>query len=196
LVGSYQVVYLTGSPASGKSSVREALSGLVSPLQVFDYGEQLRAQVSRRRQGDVSYEHLRSQSAQLATPADISALDEHLIGWTETQRHTSHIVIDTHAVTREEYGFRATPFSLEQVKRLQPTLIFCLFVDPAITRERIASDPGGRRIVSEFEAGLHAGLQGSVVIGYSIALGIPAYFVHSSIPTEALAQTIAARILR
>ncbi len=94
-MGNYQVVYLTGPPASGKSSVRETLDALVSPLQVFDYGEQLRAQVSRRLQGDVSYEHLRSQSAQLATPADISALDEHLIGWTETQRRTSHIVIDT-----------------------------------------------------------------------------------------------------
>lgn len=195
-MGNYQVVYLTGPPASGKSSVREALNALVSPLQVFDYGEQLRAQVSRRLQGDVSYEHLRSQSAQLATPADISALDEHLIGWTETQRRTSHIVIDTHAVTREEYGFRATPFSLEQVKRLQPTLIFCLFVDPAITMERITSDPEGRRAVSEFEAGLHAGLQGSLAIIYSVAVGIPAYFVGSSIPPETLAQTIAARILR
>ena len=190
----YHVAYLTGAPSSGKSTVSRRLQEKVSPLAVWDYGERLRRHVEQRAGTAVSYDEVRGASARIITADDVRQVDRQLIEWVQSNRSSSHLLVDTHAVTKEDFGFRATPFSLDEIRALSPTKIFVLYVPPEVTLERIARDPAGRSTVTHFEAGFHAGLQAAVAITYAAAVGIPAYFVDSSVDIDSVVEQLVGRL--
>jgi adenylate kinase len=176
----FHVVYLTGAPSTGKSTLAGRLHEILTPLAKWDYGEELRRLVSRKLRREVTYAELRSDSAALAAVRQVQSLDAQLLLWVGRTRRRSHVVIDSHAVTKEGFGFRTTPFSLREVQRLRPTVIIALYADPSHVRARHRIDRQGRRMVTSFEAGLHTALQGSVAISYGIMTGTPVHFVDTA----------------
>ncbi|WAS96389.1 ATP-binding protein [Nannocystis punicea] len=189
-----QVIYLTGAPATGKSTLSMALQAEISSLEVWDYGERLRIALQEKQGAAISYESLRGQSARVATPQDIQALDTRLLEWVQRNRAINHLVIDTHAVTSEEYGFRVTPFDAERIRALAPTLIVNLYVSAETAERRISTDPQGRRSVNVFKAAMHTMLQSSVAVSYSILAGAPAYFLDAERPTGELVDWFRAHL--
>lgn len=185
------VIYLTGAPASGKSTLSQALRARFSELEVFAYSEQLRAMISSRTGSALEEDDIRRQSASIITREDILALDARLIEIVRTERDRRPILIDSHAVTKETYGYRVTGFSVEQIRALNPDVIVCLFTSSEVMIERIARDAMGRPTVSDFEASFHREIQASVATQYGILLGKPVYFIDSSIPLQQLAQRVA-----
>lgn len=189
----FRVLYLTGAPASGKSSVTEALAGLVAPLEVFEYGERLTRYLADRGDRSLTQQRLRRHSAALARPDDIRAVDRLLLKFVAKKRSRSHVVIDTHAVTKERYGFRVTSYSLRRFSSLNPDAICVLYTSPDVSVERIRRGPGGRPQVTEWEAGFHSALQASVAVTYGMSVGVPVYFVDSSRPIRRVAAEVARR---
>lgn len=187
----FEVVYLTGAPASGKSTLSCELRERVPSLAVFDYGDELRQHIGRRIGRDIPYDELRAASASLITYADVQSLDAHLLTWVDVARRSHPVLIDTHAVTREEYGFCVSPFSRTQLESLKPTRIVCLVVAPETTLARIDTAPAGRRDVTAFQAGFHAALQASVAATYGILIGCRIHVFDSFDGTEALAWLVA-----
>jgi len=190
-----EVVYLTGAPASGKSSLARALRNEVPSLEVFAFGERLTAHVSRLG-ANHSQENLRSQSASLITPEDVKAVDDELIAFVDFNRARAPVIVDSHAVTKESYGYRVTPYSLRNFERLNPTQIWVLYTSPDVAVQRISTDPQGRPAITEEEARFHTHLQASVTITYSMHLGVPVYFFDSSKELGALLPRLAARLTR
>lgn len=141
---AHPVIYLTGAPATGKSTTASELRSRYQELRTFAWGEEARAHVSRRTGRDISLEEFRASPASLLTPEDVRVLDERLIVWTSECRKTAPVLIDTHAVTREVYGFRTTPFSDDQWKRLRVTHMFALYASPRVVQLRLEGDPAGR----------------------------------------------------
>lgn len=192
MAGAFVVMYLTGVPAAGKSSVSRALHEVVAPLAVFEYGQRLTEYLARGRAG-LTQTGIREQSARVVTPQDVAAVDRQLIEFVETERERSHVLIDSHPVTKERYGFRVTAYSLEGIRRLAPTMICMLYTPPAVALERIGADPGGRPMISEFEAQFHTELQASVAATYAVGLGVPMYLIDSSRPLAEVASELARR---
>lgn len=190
---TYEVVYLTGAPAAGKSSLSRALRQLVQPLEFWEFGERLTAYLNSGSVTAISQEDLRRESARAAGPADIAAVDRMLIDWTSATRSSSHIVIDSHPVTKEHHGFRVTPYSLADFSRLQPTQIWMLYTRPEVAVERIRRDPGGRPLISEEEARMHTQLQASVAITYGMSVGVPVHLFDSERDPGELAAGLAQR---
>lgn len=186
-----QVIYLTGSPASGKSTLCEHLEKTVPNLEVYSYSKLLRDYVNRRSGAAVDEVDIRQQSANLITREDVEAVDLWLIEQIRLNRINRHIIIDSHPVTKENYGFRVTAFSPEQLRQLDPDLIICLYVAPDVTRKRITADAAGRPLPTDFELGLHADLQTSLSTQYAFVLGKPCYLLDSSIALDDLAKNIA-----
>ncbi|HEY4217889.1 MAG TPA: ATP-binding protein [Gemmatimonadaceae bacterium] len=186
---SEHVLYLTGAPASGKSTLSATLRERLPNLAVFEYGAQLTAYLSKKRAG-LQQEELRRRSADIASRADIEAVDKMLLTFAAKERLSTPVVIDSHAVTKESYGFRVTPYSLVGFQRLKPTMIVMLYTDPAITLQRIKADPAGRPMITNWEAGLHTGLQASVAVTYSIAVGVPLYLFDAALSVQELATEI------
>jgi adenylate kinase len=139
---------------------------------------------------------IRQQSANVVTREDVDAVDNVLIETISQWRDQAHVVIDSHPVTKESFGFRVTPFSLYQLVRVSPTLIINLYADPEVVLQRIQTNAQGRPLVSAYEAGYHNGLQGAVAVVYGIQMGIPIYMLDSARPTAELVEHVQKRLAR
>ena len=191
---SFEVLYLTGAPASGKSSSTRLLGELFPHVAVFEYGERLTAYVQKNHEL-LHQRDIRERSAAIIRPEDVETVDEELFGFVEEMRAERPIIVDSHAVTKENFGFRITPFSIEQFARLNPTRIGVLYTAPPVTLQRIAANPEGRPSPTEWEAGFHTGLQGALAAAYSIVARTPAYFIDTAKPQELVVAELA-RLLK
>lgn len=186
------VIYLTGAPATGKSSVVAALTSRCPSLRRWDWGNEVRAHLSSKLGREVTYEDVRRNSGSLIEPGDVQVVDERQIEWVTATRLVAPVVIDTHAVTREAFGFRTTPFADAAWKRLGATHIFLLYASPDTVAKRLADDSAGRRSSDTFHVTLHAALQGAVATTYAILSGLPLHSICSDVmPPEEIAQLIA-----
>jgi adenylate kinase len=193
-MSNFQVIYLTGAPAAGKSSLTRRLRQLVDPIEVWEFGERLTAYLNETRGSDMDQTELRRQSAKAAPPEAIAAVDDMLINFVTSHRAKSHVVIDSHPVTKEHYGYRVTPYSLKRFAELQPTQIWMLYTDPSVALQRIGASPEGRPNISVEEARFHTQMQASVAITYGMSLGLPVHLFDSALDPGELAQQLAERI--
>lgn len=189
-----KVIYLTGAPAAGKSSTTRLLAERVPGLLIWEYGARLTAHVMARS-GDVSSQaDLRARSAGVVTPQDVDEVDDALIAFVAENRGTSPVLIDSHPVTKEAYGYRITPFSLERFAQLAPDEMWVLYASPEETRRRIGADSGGRPMVSDEEARTHTALQASVAATYGMSLGRPVYLFDTAAPRDELVDRLVERL--
>lgn len=164
-------------------------------MEVFEYGERLRAYVTERSGASLAQADLRRESAQRITPADVEVVDRVLLEFVATARDRSHIIIDSHPVTKEDFGFRITPFALDQFARLRPTQVWVLYASPEATMQRIALDAQGRPTITAAEAAMHTHLQASVAATYGMQLGTAVHlFDTSSASPDKVAEMLAARL--
>lgn len=189
----FPIVYLTGAPAAGKSSVCAELRRRFPTLEVFSYSSELRRVAAQRAGATMTEDDIRRLSGQVIQPEDVVALDRHLVDIATKRRGIGPLVIDSHAVTKEKYGFRVTGFDHSTLRALSPDCIVCLYTSAAIVLSRIEQAPMGRPQVSEFEANMHTQLQGSVAIEYGIVLGRPVYFVDGGNDLGSVVATVAAK---
>ncbi|MBA1158924.1 AAA family ATPase [Microvirga mediterraneensis] len=189
-----EVIYLTGAPAAGKSSISRALQQRVRNLSVFEYGAELTRHVNKKHSTAIEQATIREQSSNIITPQDIADLDKILLDFVQSRKPTSHVLIDSHPVTKEDYGFRITPFHISQFAALQATQIWVLYTPPDVTIQRIEKESGGRPTPTEFEANLHTALQASVAAIYAIGAGGAVHLFDSSKPLEDLVGQLASRL--
>lgn len=188
-----KTIYLTGAPAAGKSTTAHLLRERVPALKVWEYGAELTRHAADR--AGVSGQHdLRRLSGQVITPEDVVSVDRELLKFVQLNRAASPIVVDSHPVTKEEYGFRITAFSHEQIKALDPDEIWVLFTSPTVAVDRINSAPDGRPLVDAEQARFHTTLQASVAASYGIITGKPVYLFDSNIDQHQLVRQLAARL--
>lgn len=193
-MSTFPVVYLTGAPATGKSTLSRNLSTRRPDVFVFTYSLELRKFLERKRGVSLTEDGIRTQSAAAITAEDIAELDEELVSLVASTRRERPVLIDSHPVTKESYGFRVTGFKLPTLEALSPDFIICLYAAPDVTIGRIERDAMGRPMVSEFEASFHAQLQASIAAQYGVLLGKAAYFLDSNCPEEQLVETLLRRV--
>jgi adenylate kinase len=189
-----KVIYLTGAPAAGKSSTTRLLLDQVSNLIIWEYGARLTAYCAARLAAVSGQHDLRAKSASVVTPEDVAEVDRALLAFVDEHRATKHVLVDSHPVTKEAYGFRITPFSFEQFAQLRPDEIWTLYASPEETQRRIQTDPGGRPIVTEEEARTHTALQASVAATYGMSIRCPVYMFDTAGPREELVAMLARRL--
>jgi hypothetical protein len=73
----------------------------------------------------------------------------------KAERKDRHFVIDSHPVTKEDYGFRVTGFLQDKVTRLAPDCVICLYATPNVITQRISADPQGRPLPTQYELEIH-----------------------------------------
>jgi adenylate kinase len=190
---TFQVVYLTGAPAAGKSSLAGRLRQMVSPLEVWEFGERLTAYLRTTSGGGLEQADLRRHSSRVISPEAVAAVDAQLLEFVESARQRAHVIVDSHPVTKERYGYRVTPYSLAQFARLSPTQIWMLYTDPTVALDRITANAQGRPTISLEEARFHTFMQASVATTYGMSLGVPVHLFDSNRDLDALAAELARR---
>ena len=191
---AFKTIYLTGAPAAGKSSTTRLLADNISPLEIWEYGARLTAFIQERSNELEDQDDLRSKSGLIVRPEDIDAVDDELLQFIGVNRSSSHIIIDSHPVTKENYGFRIAAFSLERFRRLNPDEIWMLYTPPEVAIERISRDRGGRPMIDVEQARMHTVLQASVAASYGMATGKPVYLFDSNCSQSELVGQLATRL--
>ncbi|MCA1370175.1 AAA family ATPase [Bradyrhizobium sp. BRP14] len=188
-----KVIYMTGAPASGKSTTARLLKEKLEGLKVWEYGAELTRYVQERPQV-TTQEDLRRLSGNVVTPDDVAAVDQKLLGFVKANRGLFPVVIDSHPVTKEDYGYRITAFSADQVRALAPDEIWVLFTSPDIAVERINANAAGRPQIDLEQARMHTDLQASVAATYGIVTGRPVYLFDSGGDQQTLIGRLAERL--
>lgn len=191
-----KVIYMTGAPAAGKSSTTQLLVKSVPGLLVWEYGARLTEYCASKSSSVTDQKDLRAKSAGIVAPEDIEAVDRALLAFVEEHRSSNHVLIDSHPVTKEAYGYRITPFSFEQFAKLKPDEIWVLYASPEETRRRIEADASGRPMVNVEEARTHTMLQASVAATYGMSLRCPVYMFDTEAAREELIARLAQRLTR
>lgn len=190
-----KVIYLTGAPATGKSTLSRNLAMKMPELKVFAYSEELRKLLQRKSGGlAMTEDDIRRQSALAVTAEDVLELDEELVDMVERERAHRSILIDSHPVTKEHFGFRVTGFDAPTIQRLNPDVLVCLYASAEVTRTRIQADAMGRPLPTALESDMHTHLQASVVTQYGVLTGKAVYFFDSSCSQEELTEMLLKRI--
>lgn len=97
----YKVVYLTGAPAAGKSTAAHWLSKNIPEVELFQYGKELTKLASSLIASNTTQEQLRAKSSAVITKEHVRELDQRLVEFVNATRHRRHIIVDSHAVTKE-----------------------------------------------------------------------------------------------
>ena len=107
-----KVVYLTGAPAAGKSSMTRLLAERVPGLLIWEYGVKLTKYVMGRSAGVADHRDLRTHSAAVVTPEDVAAVDRDLVAfvsWFARSVLRSHARSTGHSRSLPEWLSAVTP---------------------------------------------------------------------------------------
>jgi len=159
------------------------LAQRVSGLRAFDYGQLLLS----RKQGEgigLTYEQLRQESAAVISPEDVASTDDWVVAEIARLRLATHIIIDSHALTREAYGFRAVAFSQRRLQDLKLDAVLILRCDPDVLIARVARDPQGRRDLTVELAREIQTLQAALCLTYGVACGCPVFVIDTTALSE------------
>ncbi|SOB80704.1 adenylate kinase [Sphingomonas guangdongensis] len=184
-----KVIYVTGAPASGKSTTTKLLLERVEAVEVWEYGARLVEHLRKTGVDIADQDELREKSSRLAVAAAVDRVDDALLEFVGERRGRGHVVIDSHPVTREHHGFRITAFSHDRFRLLAPDEIWCFYTAPEVAVARIAADPRGRPMVDVETARMHTMLQASVAATYGIVAGCPVYLFDTDRDQESLVRS-------
>lgn len=189
-----KVIYLTGAPAAGKSTLMRSIRREMSDIFVFEYGVRMAAHL--KRTGDpASTQHLlRGGTAGRVNEADIQQVNAEMIRYAAKHRSKGNVIIDSHHVTQEPYGFRVAPFSPVTLAKLALSEIWVLVTPPHEVVRRIRADSRGRPVPSEWHSTFHAIVQADLASQYAVLTGAPMLLFDSEVSLERLLEVARARL--
>jgi len=179
---TFETILLTGIAAVGKSTLSRTI-GKTSGFKSFEYGAELFNQ-AHQEHPEITYAQTRSHAETYISDEHVRHTDEALQLFIQQYRNECHVVIDSHAISRERYGFRSEPFGPGGLQRASFSRIVCLYCEPAVIAERIKANADGRQTLTIPELELYQQLQSSVAITYSTIAGIPLHFINSNASPE------------
>lgn len=188
-VPRHPLIYLTGAPATGKTTVADYLCATFG-ARAFSYGQALRDHASL---GGISHEELRDQSSTVVSAELIAELDASLPTILARWREDGPVVIDSHAVTSEAWGLRALPYSIDALRAIGLTHIICLIADGETLFRRIRATPEGRRTDDPWKLEQLNNTQLALAAAYAHTLGIGLFAIDARASRDDVCREAASR---
>ena len=177
------VFLLTGVPAVGKTTVAKKLAELIHPLEIISFGEIILTARADERPS-ITHSELRRNPTSEATMRTIKKSSELLVSRLHELRTHANVVIDSHSVAKDRYGFRVSPDGISLLNRIGLRAVFVLHADYDEISRRLKADAEGRRAVTTADIAIHERLQDSVAISYGVATGCPVFVVNARTPDQ------------
>jgi adenylate kinase len=175
-------VLLTGAPGVGKTTVSESLCrqdpGVFCALR---FGRYVYEAVLSRTGEKLEYQNFRRNSAALVTEQDIYRATDRAARVINDQTRASRItIVDSHAVSKEHYGWRAVPDGPRLLAKFGYSWVIQLYTPPELVIERTRHSPDGRLAGAPEDVAIMQALQFSVSIYYAATLGKPLHVVSNT----------------
>jgi adenylate kinase len=174
------IALLTGVPGVGKTAVAASLQAEAPDIvQALGFGRLVFAAVRARLAKAIDYDYFRAHSADLVGSADIAAATSDLLATAAAVDARSQLLIlDSHAVSYENYGFRGTPDSPDVLRKLSYSLIVHLHAEPSVVLRRLAHRSGTNGSeLGPSDVATISQLQLSASVFYAATLGCPLHVV-------------------
>jgi adenylate kinase len=172
----HRVVMLTGAPGSGKTTLTDRLKTKARRLHVLRYGEIILDRL-RLVHPNLSYENLRSESSSIVPSDLLKDVDSFVAEKAKELRETGHVIIESHAVTKEPYGFRVTPYHESTLRQLAFDAFVFLNCSAGNLMRRNQPKLSGRLEATMEEHSTHNDVQRNVALLYSLITGRPLYIL-------------------
>jgi adenylate kinase len=185
---------LTGAPGVGKTTVSERLCGQEPDVfRVLRFGRYVYEAVLSRLGKTIEYGDFRTNSAELVTRLDIHQATERAGKVIKDHARESKItIVDSHAVSKEHYGWRAVPDDPQLLATFGYSWIIQLYAPPELVIERTRHSPGGRLAAAPEDIAVMQALQFSTSVYYSATLGKPLHVVSNKGPVTETTEAVRA----
>lgn len=187
------IVYLTGMPSTGKSSVTSRIAMLAPDIEIICYSDVLKRYLKQIKRVDYTTQELREKSSHIIFPSHITSLDT-LVAQQIEESTAAHIILESHAITVEDYGYRATPFSIKTLNRIRPDLIIVLYDKPQQIQSRILQDAQGRPLRDVEDIAYGQFLQASLALQYGVLRGAEIHFLNGCQDADSIAKWLLDKI--
>ena len=74
-----RLLYLTGAPASGKSTITNAISQIEPSIQIIRYSDEIKNFYTESKRGQFTTQQLRVESSKIISYSDISNIDQYIL---------------------------------------------------------------------------------------------------------------------
>lgn len=177
-------VLLTGAPGVGKTTVSEGLSRQDPDVfRVLRFGRYVYEAALSRLGKNIDYRDFRSSSAELVTTQDIYQATERAEEVVKDNAKASKItIVDSHAVSKEHYGWRAVPDDPRLLAKFGYNWIIQLYAPPELVIERTLHSPDGRLAAAPEDIAVMQVLQFGTSVYYAATIGKPLHVVSNTGP--------------
>ena len=176
----YKIILITGIPASGKTTATKYISKRYSSFKVLKYGEVL-FEHKKKEYPKLTYEGLREKSASIISSNDIKIADELIISKAKSLSSIQNVIIESHGVTRENFGFRITPYKkVSTIQSLNLDAIIYISSTPSEILNRMNLKADGRKNSTLEQINQNLRLQENLALNYAVLTGSPFYSIENN----------------
>lgn len=171
-------VLMTGVPGSGKSTIAHSLETSITPIVRIGFGELIH-EIKQQHGVNEDYEKLRATPVKSIPINYVSLAEELLLTRVNSLRFETNILLDSHAVVNDHFGFRIAP-EISDFRRVDLNAVIVIHAPFNLVEQRIRTEPKGRNLVSKQIFDQHQALQDTVAIGFSLAAKCPLFVVETN----------------
>jgi adenylate kinase len=166
-----KVILLTGIPSSGKTTATDYVRTNFENIKVVRYGELLFRMKEKTHPG-IKYEQMRSQSGSILSKEDLAGADDLILKTVIDHKGKFDIIIESHGVTKEDYGFRITPYkNVKKLVNLGVTNVVYISSDSDIIVKRMLGSAKGRKKMNQGQIQQNFRLQETLALVYAVLTG-------------------------
>jgi adenylate kinase len=174
-----KLIYLTGVPGSGKTTASTILESNFSDIHVIRYGDVIRDKLNEQG-ASLQHANLRELSSEVITINTLDSVDNTIYSLIQQFINSKNVILESHGVTREDYGFRVTPFkSQHDLLRLNIHAVVYISSPSGIILQRVEQERMGRKEVAEEQLNVNLRVQESMALNCATICGCPLYIVEN-----------------
>jgi len=172
-----KLILMTGAPGVGKSTITRAIETHFKPIVRIGFGE-LIFEVKKQLGSTENYQHLRATPNKSIPINYVSLAEELLLNKAAQLRHTTNILLDSHAVVNDYFGFRIVP-EITNFDKAKIDAIVVIHAPFEIVEQRLSREPKGRNPVSRQMFEDHKVLQDIVAVQFGLVAKCPIYLLET-----------------
>lgn len=170
-------VIITGISGVGKSTITRNVETRIKPITRIGFGE-LIFEIKNQMGATANYEQLRASPNEAIPINYVNLAEELLLSRVSQLRQTTNIILDSHAVVNDHFGFRIVP-EISNFDKAHLDAIIVIHAPFEVVKIRLAKEPKGRPTISKQIFENYKTLQDSVAIHFGITAKCPVYVLET-----------------